>query len=466
MGDMQTGTTEDKMKKRNYVRFYRDKIVIRLRPDCEVGELGTVRGKRERNGLNVERKEGGVCVSGSVGEIGVEEAGEKENSGKSCTETELGFAVGGVSEIYETCSEGVDEGRVHHFDIVQNGSNSIEGATSGENDYKTSLESGKTEEDDCSSSNEELSSRDVDEQELQSDAWAHHFFPSMARHLAVVCPLTFETMCHLDGSSSRTFVASGVFGSVFLGRLSESGENVAIKEFANGKSSPKDIFREAKALQRLYETGFVPKCHGVARTATGVAIVQEFFGDGTTMHSVLNGKKHSLSRSTLVGICFQLAFALERVHGSGYLLNDLKSDNVLVDCSRPGGAIRFIDMGHAAKKPLRFKIAQEKWHRLHHYSPEVLRGHPTSVMSDVFSLGNLYQRIATKMGIPELGLIAKQCTNPSPEGRPPVVFHDSPSHNYRVTRLWRHVLIHSVRAIFGAVVNRLQTPGSFCKAMN
>ncbi|KAL5010909.1 hypothetical protein ScPMuIL_013214 [Solemya velum] len=257
--------------------------------------------------------------------------------------------------------------------------------------------------------------------ENNEDIWSN-FFPSAVAHLPIKYPLTNNIVCHLDGSATRAFLAEGAFGAVFMGRLSETGETVVVKEYINGKSSPNAILREAIALQRLYPTGFVPKCFGVTKTAAGVAIVQEFFGGGTTLHSLLYESGHSLNQSMWVGMCFQLTFALQRVHEDGFLLNDIKADNVLVDCSRPGGNlnIRFIDMGHAAKVPIEFHVSPEKRQQPSHYAPEVLCGCPTSISSDIYSLGCIFQCIDQEVGIPQLGLLAQSCLSPNRDERPPI----------------------------------------------
>ncbi|KAL5007794.1 hypothetical protein ScPMuIL_016600 [Solemya velum] len=125
--------------------------------------------------------------------------------------------------------------------------------------------------------------------ENNEDIWSN-FFPSAVAHLPIKYPLTHNIVCHQGGSATRTFLAEGAFDAVYMGRLSETGETVVVKEFTNGRSSPNAILREAIALQRLYQTGF-----DVIKTAAGVAIVPKFFGDGTTLHSLLYGSSQPIN---------------------------------------------------------------------------------------------------------------------------------------------------------------------------
>ncbi|KAL5008902.1 hypothetical protein ScPMuIL_014483 [Solemya velum] len=50
-------------------------------------------------------------------------------------------------------------------------------------------------------------------------------------------------------------------------------------------------------------------------------------------------------------------------------------------------------MGHTAKVPRRFNIPPERQRHASHYAPEVLRGYPTSIASDIYSLGVTFEEI-------------------------------------------------------------------------
>ena len=115
------------------------------------------------------------------------------------------------------------------------------------------------------------------------------------------------------------------------------------------------------------------------------------------------------------------------IHERGFLHNDLKSNNVVIDGSENKPVI--IDLGKSCKivkarlrKP---KVNIEKsMNKFPHIAPEMQRGGRQSIASDVFSFGYLVTRLFkdAKLEIPPvLKEVAKKCQRSIPGKRPKLV---------------------------------------------
>ena len=120
----------------------------------------------------------------------------------------------------------------------------------------------------------------------------------------------------------------------------------------------------------------------------------------------------------------QTCEALMHIHARGFLHNDLKSNNVVIDGAENKPVI--IDFGKSCKiakarlrKP---KVNIEKaLKKFPHIAPEIHRDEKQSVASDVFSFGFLVLRLfkEAKLEIPPaLKEMAKKCQSSNPGKRP------------------------------------------------
>ena len=91
------------------------------------------------------------------------------------------------------------------------------------------------------------------------------------------------------------------------------------------------------------------------------------------------------------------------IHERGFLHNDLKSNNVVIDGSENKPVI--IDFGKSCKivkarlrKP---KVIEKSMKKFPHIAPEIHRGERQSIASDVFSFGYLVTRLFRNSTSPE-----------------------------------------------------------------
>lgn len=116
---------------------------------------------------------------------------------------------------------------------------------------------------------------------------------------------------------------------------------------------------------------------------------------------------------------FQLTF----IHKKGYLHNDLKGNNVVLDGASHTAVI--IDFGKS-KKISKARLMKPKdgiadaAKKYPHIAPEILRGDRQSTASDVYSFGMLAVKVLKdgKFDNPALKSVAKRCLSSNPGKRP------------------------------------------------
>ena len=166
-----------------------------------------------------------------------------------------------------------------------------------------------------------------------------------------------------------------------------------------------------------------------------VGMVMEFIGDDQTGEAMPLGKVvykgiPALSRRDWWMVAKDIVLAVHFVHGQGYLLNDLKEDNVLL--SRSSGNVWravIVDFGwvclQSEPEHLGFSDeTKEKYSRdglFDHVAPEcALLDEDTSTVSDVFQLGRLLRMIGARSDIAKLLSIGDSCCDSTAMLRPTV----------------------------------------------
>jgi len=220
-------------------------------------------------------------------------------------------------------------------------------------------------------------------------------------------------------------VGHGAFGDVFRVRFKDNrckDTKICIKELSEKYNSRHDVIEEARKLLYLSDTGYAPLCFGVVdlnnfESENSIGILQEFVGDGTTLHNFFR-QKPNIGKSDWISIAFQLAHGLEKFHAKKILLNDIKSNNIVMYTRRGGIRVKYIDFGLATYiSGRRYNATRDELHKLQHLAPEVQDGYYTSRASDVYSLGRVLRQIHKFGDIKDLLLISLMCMRESPKVR-------------------------------------------------
>ncbi|XP_014788117.1 uncharacterized protein LOC106882068 [Octopus bimaculoides] len=230
-----------------------------------------------------------------------------------------------------------------------------------------------------------------------------------------ILDMEFRYISRNDGQ--KELVGKGTYGRVYLGRCKGMSSLVVAKCFKN--KDMKEICAEAKIMNHLSETGVVPKCFGLIQDENleiQPCLVQEYFGQGITLSKFLCDLRITLKSKNCIGICLQLSRGLKKIHAQGILLNDIKTDNILIDRYTIDFQIRFIDFGCASTlKGISFDISESE--SCYHVAPEVKAKQLTSTSSDVFSLGHVFDAIQDLMRVECLVPLVSSCTMVNPKKR-------------------------------------------------
>ena len=220
----------------------------------------------------------------------------------------------------------------------------------------------------------------------------------------------------------------GSFGQVYNARFSDPSLYhipIVVKEFDEEFTSKKEILQETQRLMFLQDTGYVPICYGMIELSNAdrrtYGIIQEFVGDGTTLEQIL-WERMKMPLCSWLTIALQCCDGLARFHDKGILLNDIKSNNIIIIFYGNGYVcIKYIDFGLATDMRGRSYRNTKSLEEFVYLAPEIRLGHArTNIASDIFSLGYMLDQIHHFADVKELKFVASLCMNDNPHFRIPV----------------------------------------------
>lgn len=240
---------------------------------------------------------------------------------------------------------------------------------------------------------------------------------------------------HLQYLSEHA-VGSGSYGQCYRARY--RGIEVIVKKMshnytAEGKErARRNLVHEAKVVSALGDHARLPMLLGVITHSEPLCMVTQFHGVGdesVTLHQAAKGG--FLTAQNRAEIFQELCSTLKHVHSRGYLHNDIKANNVVLEetstASEKSYSPVLIDFGKstkAAASPMmsltsgRKRIAPE--HSLKSYlAPEVIKERLYSAASDVYSLGKMLKAVSKMVGFyPRVRSLVKEATAERPSLRP------------------------------------------------
>ena len=233
-------------------------------------------------------------------------------------------------------------------------------------------------------------------------------------------------------------LGSGSFGSCYLAAY--RGIDVVVKEFRlryynNGSKKEaetrvrEELIYEARIMTKLGDHPGLPLLFGVCSERAPYRIIMQFHGsqDGSSM-TIANvlAKKQITDKATWTRVICKTAVALSRIHGKGFLHNDLKSDNVVIDHRNGTYNPVVIDFGKSvplsgARGPKILSLDKQRTYsrEFPHIAPEIVGGfRGQSVASDIFSLAKIAETIFRKAELGHLPVLFVQALNADPTKRP------------------------------------------------
>ncbi len=195
-------------------------------------------------------------------------------------------------------------------------------------------------------------------------------------------------LSHWGPFELRERVGQGGFGEVYRAWDPKLQREVALKLLRHNHSSGADnydsVLREARLTAKVRHPNVV-SVHGVDVYGGRVGFWTDFV-HGKTLSSILGSHGVFGAReAALIGM--ELCRALGAVHAAGLLHRDIKPGNVMRE---DGGRILLMDFG----------LTQDSTEdhfggTLPYMAPELLRGEPASVASDIYALGAMLYELVT-----------------------------------------------------------------------
>ena len=233
-------------------------------------------------------------------------------------------------------------------------------------------------------------------------------------------------------------LGSGSYGSCYLALY--RGIRVVVKELrvkqlqleSRGEAEARvvrELIYEARILNKLGDHPSLPLLFGVCSERTPYHLIMQFHGnqDGTSFTiSTALSKKRITKKITWIRIIAKAAGALARIHEKGFLHNDLKSNNVVLDDRDGVYNPVIIDFGKSvpisgARGPKTLSAERQTQYarEFPHIAPEIVGGvKGQSTASDVFSLAKIGETIFRKAELGRLPLILVKALNTDPTKRP------------------------------------------------
>ncbi|KAK6967590.1 hypothetical protein BgiMline_027418 [Biomphalaria glabrata] len=228
-----------------------------------------------------------------------------------------------------------------------------------------------------------------------------------------------DVIHYVDLNKEFQEIGSGSFANVTLGELQNLGISVAIKRFR--KSSFHDILHEVRVHRYVESLGFTPQLIGLLPTGPfnkNVSLVFQYVPNVKNLQDfILEGD--ILGVLQWIQICHEIAVNLHRLHQNDLLFNDLHSKNILVQKVGERVKTYIIDFGYATYRTSKLYSLDEKALKGYdHLAPELFNDTYTSVATDVYALGNVFNKIARVFPEPNVQTLAHWCMSEDPRDRP------------------------------------------------
>ena len=247
----------------------------------------------------------------------------------------------------------------------------------------------------------------------------------------------------IDGNNIKLIgktIGSGSFGTCQLAHY--RGMLVVVKQLRSDREDKhsierrkRQVIQEATVISQLGDHAGLPLLFGIQTRKSPCSIVMQFHGTKDHSFNLWRAahKKALLSSDEWNSVVDLIGKALLHVHSKGYLHNDLKANNVVLE-KKDGrfnpviidfGKSLKVDSPRAKRKPVSKAEQKAYRERYPHIAPEIVSGTGTeSYASDVYSFGKLVEFLFSKRVL-SLGaqrvMIMNLARSENPDVRPQLV---------------------------------------------
>ena len=175
-------------------------------------------------------------------------------------------------------------------------------------------------------------------------------------------------------------LGEGTFGRCAVATYKGQYE-VCVKKMKRSVTDKKHLLQEAKILSILGSHRYIPHCFGVCLSEL-VLVTSLHTADGKSiaLDEALQSGAQVLEKNNVVKLLHQVATALSYIHNNGFLHNDVKESNIILDGTHPRDIQAYlIDFGKAClrTKGKRYCLSAEECiqHRVKHpqIAPDLAR---------------------------------------------------------------------------------------------
>eukprot|EP00331_Platyophrya_macrostoma_P001967 CAMPEP_0176424882 /NCGR_PEP_ID=MMETSP0127-20121128/11085_1 /TAXON_ID=938130 /ORGANISM="Platyophrya macrostoma, Strain WH" /LENGTH=564 /DNA_ID=CAMNT_0017805991 /DNA_START=8 /DNA_END=1702 /DNA_ORIENTATION=- len=207
------------------------------------------------------------------------------------------------------------------------------------------------------------------------------------------------------GFEEVQLVGRGGFSEVFIGRKKSTGQFVAVKRVEKGRMGgaklEKDLILQEKTTMLKLHGPFLTNLIATFQTKTHFYFTMEFMPCGT-LRQLLN-RSRELTEDEIRHFISEIIAAVEFVHQAGYILRDLKTDNVLLD---EKGHIYLCDMGLTGLGPKEGENLNYCCGTAEYMAPEMLARRGYTYSADYYSLGIIAYELAD--GLPPFCRLSRE----------------------------------------------------------
>ena len=276
---------------------------------------------------------------------------------------------------------------------------------------------------------------------LETEKYVEAHLSNISQDLVTINMLKSEDIEYVMRNGDYVKLGSGGFADVYLGRLKQNGQLVAVK--INKIFVKIDEFiNECAMHHRINDPLVTTQLHGIAcmeKTTTHMefAIISEFVGDEDTfasqtlanmIHAEIDYKRNNNRSSLLcdvdwIRLCVGIVRCVQYVHKKHVVVNDIKSNNILVKKKDGQFIPLLIDFGIAGTNTCAHPclVAPEDAEKFlleyRNVAPEMVYHRQTTAASDIYSVGSVLQDICK--GSPNLHLerVITLCRSADPDNR-------------------------------------------------
>ncbi len=205
---------------------------------------------------------------------------------------------------------------------------------------------------------------------------------------------------HLGPYRIEGLLGTGGMGLVYLAHDTARGRRVAVKVVDHSRRDPdavRHLVREASLASCLGHPG-ICRVYDVGDVNGEPFIVMEHVR-GEPLSTILQ-RGYALPAAAAVDYARQIVDAVAHAHDRGIVHGDIKSSNIMVAVD---GRVKILDFGLAVQKPMAARLSAASeiettgppppgscTGTVPYMAPELLRGRPADVYSDIWALGVLF----------------------------------------------------------------------------